>query len=86
MIYRNKLTLWTLLVTSLLFMGCSSVKPVAPLFSKDWLTLPPGTIYTNSSPQVEHWASEGIIREKDQAIHDLLEAVDRAEGKANTAQ
>ncbi|MEI6084428.1 MAG: hypothetical protein WCS70_09025 [Verrucomicrobiota bacterium] len=82
--YKHKSMIFVIVVISLLSTGCSSVKPVAPQFSKDWLTLPPGAVYTNQSRRTEKWASEGIIFEKDQSIQWLLEANKAAQVRKNT--
>jgi hypothetical protein len=46
--------------------------------------LPPQTSYTNPTTETQRWASEGIIREKDQAIQWLIESLARCNAASNT--
>lgn len=77
--FKLKSKICTAAVITLALTGCLSPKPVAPQFSKDWLTLPPGATYTNQSSRTERWANEGVIREKDESILWLLQALRKKE-------
>lgn len=74
--HRSKTAIAALALT--LLTACSSVAPAERPYSKEWMLLSPGQTYSNSSPHVQTWASEGIIREKDDTILWLLEAVKNA--------
>ena len=80
---KHKLMIYTLAMTLLVLTGCSSPKPAAAQYSREWLTLPPQATYTNSTPFTQTWASEGVIREKDQALQNRIHSQEALEPQAS---
>lgn len=76
---------FTAMIALISLTACSSVRPAERPSSREWMLLSPGQTYSNQTPHAQTWASEGIIREKDDTILWLLQAVRNAEKRNNTA-
>jgi len=81
---KRSISLCVLLVTMLALTGCCSVRCVERYLvsspTPDYLVLKTGQAYTATKP--ERWASYRLMRDKDQQILDLLEALKIAQARA----